>query len=132
MMPNQASASLVAEHTPDTCWPGPGWVAEPLAKADGHVPLSVDGRVLPTAERRLFAHAGYSTNVWFWHLFAGKPLVEGSPYSIGGLVKLALAYDLHRDGDQLFVMVSSNRGWEDIARNPLVMEFFRRVAPLGL
>ena len=131
-LPNQTSASLVAEHTPDSCWPGTGWVAEPLANANVHVPLSVDGRVLPTAERRLFSHAGYSTNVWFWHLFAGKPLVGGSPYSISGLVKLALAYDLHRDGDQLFVMVSSNRGWEEIARSPLVMEFFRRVAPLGL
>jgi exosortase/archaeosortase family protein len=131
-LPNQASASLVAMHTPDFCWPGTGWVAEPFANSNSRVSLSVDSRALPPAECRLFSRAGYSTHVWFWHLFAGKPLIQGSPYSVRGLLKLALTYDLQRDGDQLFVMVSSNRPWDDVALNPAAREFFRRMAPLGL
>jgi hypothetical protein len=45
---------------------------------------------------------------------------------------LALAYDLRRDGDQLFVVVSSNRAWDDVTASPATKEFFRRVAPLGI
>jgi len=69
---------------------------------------------------------------WFWHLFAGKPLLQISPYSVPGLTALALAYDLRRDGDQLFVVVSSNRAWDDVTASPATKEFFRRVAPLGI
>jgi hypothetical protein len=131
-LPHQASASLVAVHTPDFCWPGTGWVAEPLADSDSRSSLSVDGRTLPAAECRLFSRAGSSTYVWFWHLFAGKPLLEVSPYSVPGLTALALAYDLRRDGDQLFVVVSSNRAWDDVTASPAAKEFFKRVAPLGI
>ena len=130
--PHQASASLVAVHTPDFCWPGTGWVAEPLTNSDSRSSLSVDSRILPAAECRLFSRAGTSTHVWFWHLFAGKPLLQISPYSVPGLTALALAYDLRRDGDQLFVVVSSNRAWDDVTASPATKEFFRRVAPLGI
>jgi exosortase len=131
-LPHQASASLVAVHTPDFCWPGTGWSAEPLPQAGSRTSLSVDGRTLPAAECRLFSRAGTSTYVWFWHLFAGKPLLQVSPYSVPGLTALALAYDLRRDGDQLFVVVSSNRAWDDVTASPAAKEFFKRVAPLGI
>jgi exosortase len=129
-LPHQASASLVSLHTPDFCWPGTDWVAEPLASP--RVSLSIGGRALPRAECRRFSKGGRSTRVWFWHLFAGKPLIHANPYTVGGILKLALAYDLRRNGDQLFVVVSSNRDWDEVSSSPSVRDFFGRTAPLGL
>jgi hypothetical protein len=129
-LPNQASASLVALHTPDFCWPGTDWVAEPIAEP--RASLSVGDRILPPAECRRFSKAGRSTRVWFWHLFAGKPLIHVNPYSVGGILKLALAYDLRRNGDQLIVVVSSNRGWDDVSSSRAVRGFFASAAPFGL
>ncbi|MGD0044446.1 MAG: hypothetical protein ABSE84_29265, partial [Isosphaeraceae bacterium] len=62
----------------------------------------------------------------------GRLLVQESPFSVRGLLSLALSYDLRRGGDQLFVVVSSNREWDEIAPNPALGEFFARTAPLGL
>lgn len=129
-LPNQASASLVSIHTPDLCWAAGGFSAEPVRTT--RAALTVDGRTLPPAECRLFLKGGTSTRVWFWHLFAGRLLVQESPFSVRGLLSLALSYDLRRGGDQLFVVVSSNREWDEIAPNPALGEFFARTAPLGL
>lgn len=129
-LPNQASASLVSIHTPDLCWAGSGFSAEPLRATRSALP--VDGRTLPPAECRLFSKEGSFTRVWFWHLFAGRLLIQESPFSVQGLLRLALSYDLRRGGDQLFVVVSSNRPWDDVASNPALREFFARTAPMGL
>ena len=128
--PNQASASLVSIHTPDFCWPGSGFTSVPLPVARAALP--VGDRILPPAECRLFAKDGSSTRVWFWHLFAGRLLIQESPYSVRGLLKLALSYDLRRGGDQLFVVVSSNRPWNVIDASPALRAFFARTAPYGL
>ena len=131
-LPNQASVSLVDAHTPDFCWPGTGWVAQPSAGSGSQGPRCVDGRVLPGGESRLFSHAGDLTRVWFWHLYAGRPLIQDNPYSVRGFLRQALTSELHHGRDQLLVVVSSNRAWSAITPVPIVGEFFRRVAPLGL
>ena len=128
--PGQASVSLVATHTPDACWPGAGWVAQPLS--DSRVRVSMDGHEIPDGESRLFTHDGYSRYVLFWHLYDGRPIPYLSPHSLGPLLRLAWTYGFRHDGDQVFVRVSSNRPWSEIGREALLHDFIARLQPLGL
>jgi exosortase len=128
--PGQAPVSLVDEHTPDACWPGTGWVAEPLPV--GHAALAVDGRTLAPAECRIFALNGFKTRVWFWHLYGGRPLAYIDPYSPTRILGLAWRYGFARPEDQLFVRISSNRPWEEIASQPTLRQFLSNLRPLGL
>jgi hypothetical protein len=126
----QAPVSLVASHTPDACWPGSGWVAIPSNQP--RAALTVEGRTLPTAEYRVFAAEEKPQHVWFWHLYDGRPIAYRDPYSPIELLRIAWRYGFRHDGDQLFVRVSSNRPWSEIAREPLLTEFFARTRSLGL
>ena len=128
--PGQASVSLVDAHTPDACWPGTGWVAKPLSVE--HATLKIGDRVLAPAECRLFAHDKFETRVWFWHLYGGRPLVFVDPYSVTRLLRLAWRYGFRRDEAQLFVRISSNRTWQEIASEPTLHQFFENLKPLGL
>lgn len=127
--PGQATVSLVASHTPDACWPGSGWVAQP---APPHLSLAIAGHALPLAESRFFTNHDFPQHVWFWHLYDGRPLLYRDPRSPVQLLRLALRYGFRHDGDQLFVRVSSNRDWSDLAGEPLLAEIFRGLRPLGL
>ncbi len=128
--PGQAPVSLVASHTPDACWPGAGWNPLPEGPARINLPLA-DGR-LPSAEQRTFRNGAWTENVWFWHLYGGRPIIYRDPYSIGALARIAFKFGFVHDGDQLFVRVSSNRSWAEIAGEPLVQRFFASLRPLGL
>jgi exosortase len=128
--PGQAPVSLVDAHTPDACWPGTGWRAEPVPSE--HEALSVDGRLLPPAECRLFAHDTYETHVWYWHLYGGRPLAIVDPDSAPRLLKIAWRYGFSHPEDQLFVRVSSNRPWSEIDSEPTVRQFFANLRALGL
>jgi exosortase len=128
--PGQAPVSIVASHTPDACWPGSGWEARTLPGSGD--PLSIQGRPLPDAEGRLFTNAGYPQYVWFWHLYQGRPIPYQNPYSLKELLSIAWHYGFRHNGDQLFVRASSNRPWSEIAREPILEDFFARLRPLGL
>ena len=125
----QAPVSLVASHTPDACWPGSGWVAQPAA---ARARLTVDGRVLPPAESRLFRNGDFPQHVWFWHIYDGRPIAYRNPYSPRELLRLALRYGFGREGPQLFVRVSSNRDWPAFADDPLLRGIFHRLRTFGL
>ncbi len=128
--PGQAPVSLVDSHTPDACWPGTGWEARPLPH--DRAALAVANRQLATAECRLFVHGTYANRVWFWHLYGGKPLDFVDPYSATRLLRIAWRYGLGEAKDQLFVRVSSNRPWEEIAGEPSLRQFFKNLEPLGM
>lgn len=126
----QAPVSLVASHTPDACWPGSGWVARETPARRAH--LVVSGRSLPEVEYRLFTFGDFPQHVWFWHIYDGRPLSYRDPYSAIELLRIAWCYGFRHDGDQLFVRVSANRPWSELAGEPLIADFFDRVQPLGL
>jgi hypothetical protein len=128
--PGQAPVSLVDAHTPDACWPGTGWEAEPVPSE--RASLGVGGRTLAPAECRLFARNRLETHVWFWHLYGGRPLTFVDPYSAARLVGLTWRYGFGQARDQLFVRVSSNRPWQEIASQPALRQFFASLKPLGL
>jgi EpsI family protein len=128
--PDQAPVSLVASHTPDACWPGAGWIPRPLPEA--RTALAMGDRTLPPAEARLFTSQRTRQYVWFWHLYDGRPILYQDPYSFRRLLAIAWRYGFRRGGDQLFVRVSSNRPWDDVAAEPFLGSFFARLRPFGL
>ena len=126
----QAPVSLVASHTPDACWPGTGWQAQPSARS--HENISVAGHPLPPAEHRFFIRETYPQHVWYWHLYDGRVVLHdglGSPLK---LLRLALRYGFRHDGDQLFIRISSNQPWEKISREPLLIDILKNLRPFGL
>lgn len=128
--PGQASVSSVASHTPDACWPGTGWSA--ITPAPPNVTPVTAGRTLAPPEYRLFQSGNFPQHVWFWHLFDGRPIAYRDPYSATALLGIAWRYGFRRDGDQLFVRISSNVPWSTIADESLLAQFFARTQPLGL
>ena len=126
----QAPVSLVASHTPDACWPGAGW--SQLANPTPRVDLPLANRTLADTEHRRFQADQRPQFVWFWHLYDGRPITYRDPYSALALLQLAWRYGFRRSGDQLFVRVSSNRPWSEIANEPILGEFFARTRALGL
>ena len=128
--PGQASVSLVASHTPDACWPGAGWEPRPVSVP--RVRLALANRTLAAAEARAFRSGPEAQNVWYWHLYAGRPLSHQDPNSPAELLRLAWRYGFRRDGDQLFVRVSSNLDWAAIRDEPFLVALFARLQPLGL
>lgn len=126
----QSSVSAVAAHTPDACWPGAGWTAAPVDQPRQY--LAVGNRVVPPAEARLFRIGDYPQHVWFWHLYDGRPLVHTDPRSWSRLLRLGWQYGFRKDGDQLFVRISSNQPWSTLHNEPLLRDIFNRLQPLGL
>jgi hypothetical protein len=92
----------------------------------------VGDRAIAPAEHRLFEAEKQPQHVWFWHLYDGAPITYRDPYSAVELLRIALRYGFRREGDQLFVRVSSNRPWSQIAQEPILAEFFARTRALGL
>ncbi len=126
----QASVSLVASHTPDACWPGSGWNAQPVAQP--RAKLVVNQRPIADAEYRFFTFGDDPQFVWFWHLYDGRPINYRDPYSASELLRIALRYGFRHDGDQLFVRISCNRPWSEIEHEPLIAQFFAHTQALGL
>jgi exosortase len=125
-----APVSLVASHTPDACWPGTGWVAQPDRYRNAL--LELGDQQLPVAEQRFFMNGQYPQYVWFWHIYDGRVLNYRDPYSVPALLELALKYGFRRQGSQYFVRISSNQPWEKFSNEPLIQTLVARLAPLGL
>jgi hypothetical protein len=126
----QTTVSRVASHTPDACWPGPGWVAKPVA--DSREVVSISGAQLYPAEHRRFLNGGIAQNVWFWHVYDGRPINYRDPYSVPALLELAWKYGFRHQGDQCFIRISSNQPWSGIANEPLVGTIVSNLTKLGL
>jgi hypothetical protein len=91
------------------------------------------GSSIAAGEHRFFQSAqGFPQNVWFWHVHDGRVINYQDPYSVPALIKIALQYGFRRQGDQLFIRISSNHPWTELAGEPLVQEIVANLAPLGL
>jgi hypothetical protein len=91
----------------------------------------VAGHALPAAEYRLFTSGEVRQHVWFWHLYDGAAITQRDPRSARELLALAWRYGFRKNGDQLFVRVSSNRPWNTIAGEPLMAGIFANLRSLG-
>ena len=129
--PGQAPVSLVASHTPDACWPGSGWNAQPDPNL--HTVLQVGALSLPIAEHRVFQNGqNPPLHVWFWHVYDGRVINFRDPYSVPALLQLALQYGFRREGGQYFIRLSSNADWTVIAHDPLIKKLLGNMAQIGL
>lgn len=128
--PGQAPVSQVAAHTPEACWPGSGWMPEPVASHDGS--FAVGSRDVPLPEYRAFTSGDVRQNVWYWHLYDGRSIGQEDPRSALALLRLALRYGFRTAGEQFFVRVSSNLSWDEIRDEPLLADVVARLAPHGL
>ena len=129
--PGQTSVSRVASHTPDACWPGSGWNAQPVA--DKSELPAVPGLSISPGEHRVFKNsAGFSQNVWFWHVYDGQVINYRDPYSLPALFQIALQYGFRRAGEQYFVRISSNKPWAELADEPVVREIIGNLNRVGL
>jgi len=129
--PGQTSVSRVASHTPDACWPGSGWFAQPVPDAPD-VP-ALPGLTLSPGEHRFFRNnVGFPQNVWFWHIYDGRVIGYRDPYSIPALFQIALQYGFRQPGDQFFIRISSNKPWADLKHEPLLREILTNLNRVGL
>lgn len=128
--PGQTSVSNVATHTPDACWPGAGWVAEPASSRSAG--LRLPQRETNVAEYRIFKYNDTPRHVWFWHSYDREVLRDLNPRRPLELISSVLKYGVRSDGEQLFVRVSSNRPWSEISAEPLFGEVFEHLKPYGI
>ncbi len=129
--PGQTSVSRVASHTPDACWPGSGWVAQPLADIR-EIP-ALPGLIISPGEHRVFRNSvGFPQNVWFWHIYDGHVISYRDPYSIPALFQIALQYGFRRPSDQFFIRFSSNKPWAELKEEPIVREILTNLTRIGL
>ncbi len=127
--PAQVSVSAVALHTPEACWPGNGWTAD---QVESNALVRVPQRELPPPQYRSFTLAGNGQHVWYWHLYAGHSITQTNPYSAVELLRFAWRYGFRTEGAQVFVRISCNRPWSEIANDPLLAEILGRLQPYGL
>ncbi len=128
--PSQAAVSTVASHTPDACWPGAGWTAQPTDTTTEH--LDLGDRKLALAEHRLFHNQRIPQHVWFWHSYDHRIIQEFDPRRPLDLLRSVFRFGIRSNGEQLFIRLSSNRPWSEIKDEPLVHTFFDRLQPYGL
>jgi exosortase len=127
--PGQTTVSRVASHTPDACWPGSGWTAQPTTTGRNQ---DIGAEFAP-AEYRLFSNEGrFMQHVWFWHIFDGRVISYRDPYSLPALIRIALQYGFRRQGSQYFIRISSNRPWDELNREPLLREILANLDRVGL
>lgn len=128
----QTSVSRVASHTPDACWPGSGWNADPGKSQHRLVLISGGAPLAPTEYRIFHGEQTPPQHVWFWHVFDGRVIDYRDPYSIPALLQIAVNYGFRRQGSQYFIRLSSNRSWGEIATEPLTLQLVEHLRPLGL
>jgi hypothetical protein len=119
----------VALHTPEACWPGNGWAIEHV---ESNAPVNLAQRPLPPPQYRSFTQAGNRQHVWYWHLYAGHSITQTNPYSAVELLRLAWRYGFRKQGEQLFVRISSNRPWSELSQETLLAEILGQLQPYGL
>lgn len=128
--PGQAGVSVVATHTPDACWPGAGWVPQPVEER--LVALELPHRTIDPGQYRIFQYDDRNRNVWFWHSYDRQVIPEFEPRSPLELLGSVLTYGVRSQGEQLFVRMTSNQPWEAFSNEALVQEIFAELQTYGL
>lgn len=121
----QATLGSVGVHTPDLCLPGAGWTPQSIPPAVARYPL-------PAPQRFRFVKDDYPQHVWFWHIYGGfvvEDLPNLYPWQLG---RYLLKRPVSGNASQWVLRISSNEPLESVVGEPLVQEFFRRVAEAGL
>jgi exosortase len=120
--PGQAPVTFVSSHTPDMCWPGLGWRIVPEVASTPV--LRVDQLSLPPAQARSFERSAEALNVWYWHLYGGHVVEHFDPHSPLRVLSDAVKNGARANRSQLFLRISANAVWPDIADGALLPTLF--------
>jgi len=138
--PGRAPYSMVAVHTPDTCWINNG--ARRLARTHQFQSEAL-GEKLKPVELGVYAFNDRPIHVMYWHLVGGEPHDDfGLSGWVGGakgyLQRLPLLfrdmrrYSLDLAQDQVFVRISSTTPIEELLGQSDFQQLLRSLEPLGL
>lgn len=122
---SQSTLGSVGVHTPDLCLPGAGWTSL-------DIPSPLPSYPLPEPRRFRFIKDGYPQHVWFWHVYGGylvADLPNLYPWQLGTYL---LKRPVSSSASQWVLRVSSNQPLETLRDEPLLREFFKRIAQAGL
>lgn len=125
----------VASHTPDRCWTENGWRCEDMRFAESVV--AGDTRLMPAQWRRFTPPNGAAQQyVVYWHLVGDRLYDYGTRFNARpDLVKWwrdTLEYALSGSEAQYFIRVTSNRPFEEFARDPAWQQLVEALGKLGL
>jgi hypothetical protein len=122
-------ARLVAQHTPEVCWPGFGW-NQVQADYNRDV-LLPDGKPALPGQFVSFEKNQQPCHVVYWHIVNGRLSGFASgPQSRSLSILDSFWQDVRAaSGEQLFVRISSNKAWAQIKGEPLLNELLIRLAP---
>lgn len=129
--PGASTVGAVASHTPDACWPGAGWTALPERTARRDL-VREGGDGLAGAEQRGFAYGPEERWVWYWHLAAGRPVRPFEPRSWRELMARFWREGVPRPSSQVFVRLSSNLTWEQLALDTLSVDLAEGLVAAGV
>lgn len=126
--PGRIHPRLIAQHTPDICWPGAGWEV----KGKGTSPiLSGSGGQTPPGQIRIFSIKGHLLHVVFWHLVGGDANRGIDPTGLSFF--RYLRSDLQSgQREQYFIRLSSTVPYEQLQDEPLFIGVMHKLATLGL
>jgi hypothetical protein len=125
----------VASHTPDRCWTENGWRCEEMRFAE--TLTAGEARLLPAQWRRFTPPNGAMPQyVVYWHLVGTRLYDYGTRFNARpDFVKWwrdTLDYAFSGSEAQYFIRVTSNRPFEEFAREPAWAELVEALGKLGL
>jgi hypothetical protein len=130
--PGKIHPRLIAQHTPDICWPGSGWVMGPDKGMESL--RTQDGRLSQPGRRCVFSVPGRQAYVIYWHLVGGEPsaYARGLDYK-SVRIENTLWEDLRRgQREQYFIRISSNVPFVEEQVAPLLSKLITALAEIGL
>lgn len=125
----------VASHTPDRCWTENGWRCEDMRFAE---PVGAgDMRLMSAQWRRFTPPSGAAQQyVVYWHLVGDRLYDYGTRFNARpDLVKWwrdTLEYAFSGSEAQYFIRITSNRPFDEFARESAWAELVEALAKLGL
>lgn len=125
----------VASHTPDRCWTENGWRCEDMRFAE--TVGAGDRRLMPAQWRRFTPPNGEAQQyVVYWHLVGDRLYDYGTRFNARpDLLKWwrdTLEYAFSGSEAQYFIRVTSNRPFDEFARESAWAELVEALAKLGL
>jgi hypothetical protein len=131
--PRKFHPRLIAQHVPDACWVGNGWI---MSKPNYNFQVTfTDGAAAWPAQYRLFdqPYTGHQ-HVIYWHIVNGKlsGFAQG-PTSRSDSIFNSLGSDLMSNaGEQFFIRISSNVPFDELEKSPVFLAVLDTFEPVLL
>jgi hypothetical protein len=120
--PRSVPVVVVAQHTPDQCWPTQGWR---ILQTESNRQFRLGSEMLPPGEWRTFRTTdGQTIEVVFWHTIAGRSVAQYDQGRFSGL-KEAFRQLWESNSRQFFVRISSRQPLGEMLMDAEVSELLR-------